>query len=106
MLRIKELREDNDIKQKKIAELLGIQQNSYSQIENEKNTIQVDHLIKLAKFYKDFFLYQWNKIPDKWLKYNPSAESLDSYGSCYDGEDNNYNGLIDKEEPACKEFRW
>ena len=51
MLRIKELREDNDIKQQKIAELLGIQQNSYSQIENEKNTIQVDHLIKLAEFY-------------------------------------------------------
>ena len=51
LLRIKELREDNDIKQKKIAELLGIQQNSYSQIENEKNTIQVDHLIKLAEFY-------------------------------------------------------
>ena len=51
MLRIKELREDNDIKQKQIAELLGIQQNSYSQIENEKNTIQIDHLIKLADFY-------------------------------------------------------
>ena len=51
LLRIKELREDNDIKQIQIAELLGIQQNSYSQIENEKNTIQVDHLIKLAKFY-------------------------------------------------------
>ena len=51
LLRIKELREDNDIKQKQVAELLGIQQNSYSQIENEKNTIQVDHLIKLAEFY-------------------------------------------------------
>ena len=49
--RLKELREDNDIKQKQIAELLGIQQNSYSQIENEKNTIQIDHLIKLADFY-------------------------------------------------------
>ncbi len=36
LLRIKKLREDNDIKQKKIAELLGIQQNSYSQIENKK----------------------------------------------------------------------
>lgn len=52
MLRIKELREDNDIKQAEIAKLLGIQQNSYSQIENEKNTIQIDHLIKLASFYK------------------------------------------------------
>ena len=51
LLRIKELREDNDKKQIEIANLLGIQQNSYSQIENEKNTIQIDHLIKLAKFY-------------------------------------------------------
>ena len=65
MLRIKELREDNDIKQKKIAELLGIQQNSYSQIENEKNTIQVDHLIKLAEFYNtsaDYLLGLTDKI--------------------------------------------
>ena len=51
MLRIKELREDNDKKQIEIAELLGIQQNSYSQIENEKNAIQIEHLIKLASFY-------------------------------------------------------
>ena len=36
LLRIKELREDNDKKQIEIANLLGIQQNSYSQIENEK----------------------------------------------------------------------
>lgn len=51
MLRIKELREDNDKKQIEIAELLGIQQNSYSQIESGINTIHVDHLIKLASFY-------------------------------------------------------
>ena len=51
MLRIRELREDNDKKQVEIAELLGIQQNSYSQIESEKNTIQIEHLIKLASFY-------------------------------------------------------
>lgn len=51
MLRIKELREDNDKKQIEIAKLLGIQQNSYSQIESGKNTIQIEHLIKLASFY-------------------------------------------------------
>ena len=51
MFRTRELREDNDKKQIEIAELLGIQQNSYSQIECGKNTIQVDHLIKLASFY-------------------------------------------------------
>ena len=51
LLRIRELREDNDKKQVEIAKLLGIQQNSYSQIESGKNTIQIDHLIKLASFY-------------------------------------------------------
>lgn len=49
--RIRNLREDNDISQKKIAELLGIQQNSYSQIENGVNNLQIDHLIKLANLY-------------------------------------------------------
>lgn len=49
--RIKDLREDNNLSQKKVAEILGIQQNSYSQIENEINNLQIDHLIKLAKIY-------------------------------------------------------
>lgn len=51
MLRIKDLREDNNKSQKEIAKILGIQQNSYSQIENEINNLQTDHLIKLALFY-------------------------------------------------------
>jgi len=55
-----------------------------------------------AKFYKDFFLYQWDKIPDKWLKYTPRAEGKDSIGSCSDGIDNNYDGLTDMEDEACK----
>ena len=55
-----------------------------------------------AKFYRDFFLYQWARIPDKWLKFNARAESLDSIGSCEDGIDNDYDGLIDGDDPACK----
>jgi len=51
MYRIKDIREDNDKKQSEIAKILGIQQNSYSQIESGKNNLQVDHLIKLAEFY-------------------------------------------------------
>lgn len=50
-IRIKDIREDKDLTQKSIAKLLGIQQNSYSQIENGKNNIQIDHLVKLAEFY-------------------------------------------------------
>ena len=55
-----------------------------------------------AKFYKEFFLYQWNKIPDKWLKYTPRAEGKDSIGSCSDGIDNNYDGKTDMEDEACR----
>ena len=52
--------------------------------------------------YKDFFLYLWTKIPDKYLKYNISAESKDSQGSCSDGVDNDYDGKIDKDDDGCK----
>lgn len=51
MYRIRDLREDNNKSQKEIAEILGIQQNSYSQIENGINNLQIDHLIKLANIY-------------------------------------------------------
>ena len=62
MLRIRELREDKDKKQIEIAELLGIQQNSYSQIENGINTIQVDHLIRLASLYVHSFFFTFLTI--------------------------------------------
>ena len=48
--RIKDLREDNDKFHKEIAELLGISQH-YSEYENGKRTMPIQHLITLAKFY-------------------------------------------------------
>ena len=51
-MRLKDLREDNDIKQKEIAEYLHIKQNTYSQYENEQRQLPIDVLIKLAKYYK------------------------------------------------------
>ena len=57
-----------------------------------------------AKFYKQFFIYQWNRIPDKWLKYTPRAEGVDSIGSCSDGIDNNYDGKTDMEDVGCKKL--
>ena len=56
----------------------------------------------IASVYKDFFLYQWEKIDNKWLKFKARAEGKDSIGSCFDGIDNNYDGLIDKEDLACR----
>ncbi len=51
-MRLKDLREDLDIKQKDIAEYLHIKQNTYSQYENGQRQLPIDVLIKLAQFYK------------------------------------------------------
>ena len=50
-MRIKDLREDNDITQKELAEYLHIKQNTYSQYENGQRQLPIDALIALAKFY-------------------------------------------------------
>lgn len=48
---IKDLREDRDVKQKTLANLLGIAQNTYSQYETGKIEWTAPILIKLANFY-------------------------------------------------------
>lgn len=82
--------------------LIGSMNFSYSgENKNDENLIVIKDS-ELAKFYKNFFLYQWSKIDDKWLKYNARAEGKDSIGSCEDGIDNNYDGFADKDDPACR----
>ncbi len=49
--RLKDLREDKDMKQVQIAELLGIQQTVYSRYERGFQNIPIEHLIFLADFY-------------------------------------------------------
>lgn len=51
-MRIRDLREDNDITQKEIADYLYIKQNTYSQYETGKRQLSIDILIALAKYYK------------------------------------------------------
>lgn len=51
-MRLKELREDSDIKQKEIAKYLNIRQNTYSQYETGERQIPIEMLIALARFYK------------------------------------------------------
>ena len=68
---------------------------------NDENLIVIKDP-NITKFYKEFFLYQWEKIDNKWLYRNARAESKDSLGSCEDGIDNNYDGLTDIKDIACK----
>lgn len=49
--RIRDLREDNDLTQKMIANILNISQRGYSHYETGNNDIPTETLIKLAKFY-------------------------------------------------------
>ena len=48
---IKELREDRDLSQQKIAEILDTTQQVYSRYENGVNEMPIRHLITLCKFY-------------------------------------------------------
>ena len=51
-MRLRDLREDSDLKQKQLADYLHIKQNTYSQYENGQRQLPIDVLIKLAKYYK------------------------------------------------------
>ena len=50
-LRIRDLREDRDLTQKQLAQLLGCTQQTYSRYESGEITIDIYNLVKLAKFY-------------------------------------------------------
>lgn len=49
--RIKDLREDKDLFQKDLANVLNVTQAQYSRIETNENQLSYDGLIKLANFY-------------------------------------------------------
>lgn len=72
MLRLKDLREDKDLKQEDIAKFLNISQTNYSKYELGKINIPISSLIKLAKFYNtsiDYLLGLTNEIkPYKRIK--------------------------------------
>lgn len=50
-MRIKDLREDHDIRQSEIAAFLHVSQNTYSQYESGKRQIPIALLIALAGYY-------------------------------------------------------
>ena len=49
--RLRDLREDHDLKQEDIASILGIQQTVYSRYERGFQNIPLEHLVKLADYY-------------------------------------------------------
>lgn len=60
-LRIRDLREDNDLTQKQVSKMLMCDQSLYSKYERGEREIPLNILIKLADFYKtnlDYFIYR------------------------------------------------
>ena len=59
--RLKDLREDHDLKQKEIAAVLGIDQRVYSNYETGKREIPVHLFIQLADYYHTSIDYMVGK---------------------------------------------
>ena len=61
--RIRDMREDKDLTQKKLADMLGMSQTGYSKYETGENDIPTSILIKLSRFYNvsvDYLLGESN----------------------------------------------
>lgn len=62
---LRSIREDRDLKQKDLAKLLNVSQNTYSQYETGVIALTADVLIKLADFYGvsvDYLLDRTDKL--------------------------------------------
>ena len=49
--RLTELRNENDLKQSELSDLLGVKQSAISKYETRRAQYTIDDLIKLCKFY-------------------------------------------------------
>lgn len=63
--RIRDLREDRDLTQKQMAEILGMSQTGYSKYETGENDIPTAVLIKLADFHQTTIDYLLGRIDKK-----------------------------------------
>ena len=82
--------------------ILGSMNYSYSGVnKNDENTLILKNE-QIAKDIINYFMYNWERIDEKWLYKTPKPESWDSINSCIDGVDNNYDGFIDKDDKFCK----
>ena len=58
-IRMRNLREDNDLTQKQVGVIINKSQQGYSHIEDGRAELKIDDMIKLCDFYKvsaDYFI--------------------------------------------------
>ena len=68
--RIRDLREDRDMNQTQVAQMLGMSQTGYSKYETGENDVPTSILIRLARFYNtsvDYILGETDNPNRYWL---------------------------------------
>ena len=63
--RIRDLREDHDLTQAKLAQLIGMSQTGYSKYETGENDIPTQILIKLADLYGTSIDYMLGRTEER-----------------------------------------
>ena len=62
--KLRGLREDNDLTQQQIAEVLGTSQTMYARYERGANEMPIRHLVALCKFYNVSADYFFDTTPN------------------------------------------
>lgn len=63
--KVRGLREDNDLTQQQIADILGTSQTMYARYERGANEMPIHHLVTLCKFYNVSADYLLDTAPSK-----------------------------------------
>lgn len=64
LIRLRGLREDNDLTQTQVADVLGTSQTMYARYERGANEMPIRHLVTLCKFYNVSADYLLETTPD------------------------------------------
>lgn len=69
---------------------------------NDENTLIIRHNPRLGGELRDYFDQLWDSLTANALLPDPRAESPQSINSCFDGIDNDHDGLVDSQEALCR----
>jgi phosphatidylserine/phosphatidylglycerophosphate/cardiolipin synthase-like enzyme len=68
--------------------------------DNDENTVVIRNNTAAASQMEGHLDQLWDLL--RYAPDYPAAESLDSINSCFDGVDNDHDGIVDRSEPACQ----
>lgn len=74
--KLRNLREDHDLKQADIAQLLDITKEAYSMYESGKRQIGHESLLKLAEYYQVSLDYLYGRIANPTIQYTKSELAI------------------------------